>query len=455
MRKRRATPRTREQESMFVVKKFNDARPLEVRLLRDGRMGVVSNDCAGKMWMERDFKPSVQSYEYASASDVVTLPDIPDTYGSFVNKSIGGVSDTVRRQGPGICRVKHDSSGPYVLFATSEKEEEENISSMVGLEESVSIGDSECVDGKWVTEIIVHDMEYVDCVCARLSRHGISCILEDASVQCEQPIGIERLDRIDSSLTNRDEEDDRHVVFDFGLGRGDENWKFHWIPSHWQPPITWDYLVMNVLDVNLLHLPYPLRQHVATFRLKRLSCNDETGDGEGCRKRSSVEECTCERCFLERQSNYLKKDTRKVSASLSNAQSKQLIQAFYLLTVERISDPVGVKACCLIMYRYLVECGYLARWIGAYKQKAHCVGNGTFTRVFNRLWQYDPSRIPTHVLNRLLTERGELRGEGSKGSRSKYVSKDVRYVPKARMRKSRNELEQARMKGEASSSSSW
>ena len=36
-----------------------------------------------------------------------------------------------------------------------------------------------------------------------------------------------------------------------------------------------------------------------------------------------------------------------------------------------------VRLLHLILYRYMVERGYTARWIGKYKQDAYHIGNGT------------------------------------------------------------------------------
>ena len=67
---------------------------------------------------------------------------------------------------------------------------------------------------------------------------------------------------------------------------------------------------------------------------------------------------------------------RKVSAALDKLQSRQLMEAFYLLTVEKVQEPLVRRALGLIMFRYMVERGYTARWLGTYKQAGHHVGNG-------------------------------------------------------------------------------
>ena len=439
----RAERKVREQERILPMQKFNQALPLELRLLDDGRVGVVSEDWNKRLWIGHSLRAEMQPFDYANRSTLVSLPDVPSSYGRFVCKSIGGVSGTVRRQGEEVVRAKRHAAGPIILFAMSSDEEafaslDAFLSSSDGDRRALGgVGEREEVDGERVAEVVVFDPSQLDFVCARMARLGFRYMLEDASVHSHQPIGIERLDRIASSVTNVDEEDERWRIEDFGLGRGDENWKFEWLPSHWTPPTTWDYMVLNVLHERVVDLPQPLRQHVAEAKLNLMRQREERGmpPNEECTRESNVQVCRCERCFLTRQVKWYHAGARKVTASLSKAQSEQLVTAFYLVVVERVDDPVVRCAAALVMFRYLVECGYMARWIGTYNQKADFVGNGTRTRSFLRLAQYDPSRIPTKVLNRILTKEGDLKGRGSKGSRSKYVRKKERYVPKQRMRK--------------------
>ena len=54
---------------------------------------------------------------------------------------------------------------------------------------------------------------------------------------------------------------------------------------------------------------------------------------------------------------------REVSAALRPAQSQQLIEAFYLLAIERIEGPpeVLLHALQLILLRYMFERGYTAQ----------------------------------------------------------------------------------------------
>ena len=107
---------------------------------------------------------------------------------------------------------------------------------------------------------------------------------------------------------------------------------------------------------------------------------------------------------------------RRVSASLHPAQSQQLISAFYVLCVEREdADATTREALRLVLYRYLVQQGYLARWLGKYDQCGAHVGNGDRFRHFARMAQYAPERLPSTVLNRLCGEDGKLHARGAKG----------------------------------------
>jgi hypothetical protein len=132
---------------------------------------------------------------------------------------------------------------------------------------------------------------------------------------------------------------------------------------------------------------------------------------------------------------------RWISPQLTTKQSKQLIEAFYLLTVECINNPLQREVCKLILFRYMIERGYTARWIGKYEQDGNHVGNGDKFRKFSRLLQYAPDRLPTDVLNKLCGRDGKLKNKGSKGTRSKYNQKKEtkRYVPKRRMMRTKED----------------
>ena len=137
----------------------------------------------------------------------------------------------------------------------------------------------------------------------------------------------------------------------------------------------------------------------------------------------------------------------KISPRLSRPQSRQLLSAFYVACIARTPDPVRMLAARLVLYHYLVQRGYTARFLGKYDQRGCFVGNGSRLRKFKRLQQYDIQRLPSAVLNRFLEREGSHDGATIekrvrvKGSRSKYKSKAARagsepYVPVKRMRRS-------------------
>ena len=134
-----------------------------------------------------------------------------------------------------------------------------------------------------------------------------------------------------------------------------------------------------------------------------------------------------------------------VSAGLSKSQSIQVINAFYLLTIERITDPEMVHAASLILYHYMLRQGYTGRWMGKYQQDAKFIGNGDITRKFHRLTQYDPPRLPASVLSKLVSRNGIVKGKGNKGSRSKYVKRDERYIAKQRVPRGMRQQQRERM----------
>ena len=188
-------------------------------------------------------------------------------------------------------------------------------------------------------------------------------------------------------------------------------------------------MVANMSGVpEMTDIPELLRQHVAKARLA------EATDDE-------------QRQMLKK---YLPKK-RLVSAGLTKNQSRQLIHAFYILLVERVREPLVARAAELIMYRYVVERGYVPRYMGKYQQDGLFVGNGDTFRQFARLSQYAPSRLPSEVLNKLCDGKGKLRGRGSKGSRSKYIDKSKRYKPKRRLASSHRDrrLMTASLEGES------
>ena len=274
----------------------------------------------------------------------------------------------------------------------------------------------------------------------------------------------------------------------YGPRRGTENWRFPWLPASWtRAPITWDHLVDNVCNERLEDLSQPLRQHVARYKLQtgRYDRHGTTwyavdpptpheasygGRAPPYPMRRILEQvpASLTRALSEGTTRFDEADIdswgdlgpldraivqaddgtwyrshdarlalqhhiptrRYVSAHLSREQSHQLIEAWYLVTVERTNDPVLHSVACSFSTA-TAERGYV-RWMGKYVQAAKHIGNGDTFRRFNRLTQYDPARLPSSVLNRLRQRDGMLRNRGSKGTRSKYIKKN-RYVPKRRL----------------------
>lgn len=101
--------------------------------------------------------------------------------------------------------------------------------------------------------------------------------------------------------------------------------------------------------------------------------------------------------------------------------------------MEHTRDPNVAHALKLVLFRYMVERGMMARYMGKYEQEGEHIGNGDTLRRFRRMSQYDPHRLPAKVLNRLCGSDGRLHGRGAKGSRSKYIEKSKRYTPGRRL----------------------
>ena len=427
MTRRRSAPRVRPAERFETLPPLNDRQPLSVVRLADGRLGTVDADTFG-VWIEYDLKQTV--VPDWSALPRVTLPPIPAHYGEWVTKAIGGVSSTVRRVG-GL-RVKKHVTHPVTLFAMRMPSQTLAHDTLVSLADRVTVGDTQTVlddpEIGHVAEVVVHDAVDVDMVAARLARAGAGrVVLEDATLDALQPVGIERLDRVEAAICKSDDQDDRVHPTQFGMGRGAENWMFPWLPETWPfPPSTWDYMVRNVDDAEDLRcVPQPLRYHLARFRCTVLSEIAEPSATHRAQLRTA-------RGVLFHSDGSAR--PRPVSAGLARAQSKQLITAFFALCIEKV-DPhseVG-RTASLLLFQYMVRRGFTARYMGKYQQLAKYIGNGDTVRRFNRLAQYAPHRLPSDVLERLADSAGVVKGKGNKGSRSKYVSRDVRYVPKRRM----------------------
>ena len=264
-----------------------------------------------------------------------------------------------------------------------------------------------------VCEVVVHEAAALGRVAARVARAGATPVLEGAEAGAHQCIGIERLDRIEARLTDPGGEDAKKNGDEYGLHRGGENGAVVAAARVVPRAITWDYMVTNVARVaDLARLPQPLRQHAAKEAAPRLLDTAEA--------RRHI-------------------PPTRLSRRAAHAQSKQLVEAFFLLEVERLAAPTeAVRALRLVLFRYMMERGYTARWMGRYEQEAKHIGNSASFRRFARLSQYDPHRLPTAVLNRLCGRDGKLRSRGAKGSRSKYVDKAKRYRPQRRLVRTEN-----------------
>ena len=473
-----------------VLPPFNNGLPLTVVRIpsewegEEDTLGVVDESTLC-VWREREL--SSQRVADLRSLPLVAIPEFPSGYGSWKGKSVGGVSRTVRRVN--IIRASTKVKAPIVLFAVRCRDDT-SVGSMLE-QAGCTTGTPQYVDEEHgvVTEVIVEDAEDLAHVSALVHKAGATVLLEDASVSAQRCLGIERLDRIGAEVVlekNMHEENDGV----YGLRRGADNWKFPFLPEGWTVPITWDHMVENVLHEPLGDISQPLRQHVAKRRLKEglyppfggrwtlavPPAKEETmyrgapelrrviespseelrdlirrsGEGDTVREEAMVGVSlativlvdgmwyrpvdTC--AFLKRHASDIG-GKRFVSAALRTGQSKQLLTAFYHLCIERTTDPCVSHACVLIMYHYMKERGYTARWMGKYQQEAYHIGNGDGFRNFHRLAVYDPHRLPTTVLNKLCGSDGRLKSRGSKGSRSKYKSDKSRYVPKRRLKRTR------------------
>lgn len=369
-------------------------------------LGVVDGETGG-VWFG-DALTTVR-VPHVHTLERVRVQSLPEHYGRWVVKSIGGLSRTVRREG--TLKALPGAKGVVTLFATKAPTPYAVADAFAHSTEVVSVGDSAYVDEEHghVTEVLVHEPHDLEYAAAVVARCGATPVLEDPELNARRSLSAERFDRIDCSLTRNEEEEDQ-----WGPRRGTDNWTFgHFVPAHWAvPPLTWDHMVTNVGGAvsDVRDLPQPLRQHVCRARL-RTSTDPE------------------ERRELRRHAPATQ---RLVSAALSVSQSKQGIECFYRLVVERATGDEA-EAARLILRRYLLQRGYLFRHLGKYNQCADFTGNGKTFRRFARLQQYAPHRLPAAVLNRRCGKDGKLRGRGSKGSRSKYVPKAERYEPKRRL----------------------
>lgn len=482
-----------------TVHPLNDGKALSVVRLPGSKLGVLDEgNGKGMVWVEY----AMASVRVEAYGTIVALPIIPACYGVWHKTSIGGVSSTVRRNG--ILRTAPNSHGAVVMFAIHTTDEIAAKRVFAG-SDRVTIGNAEFVESHgFVTEVVVHRADDVAWASATLARAGAVPILENGNNSMRRSIGIERLDRIDAKAVI-----DESMMLDandgqYGLRRGSENWRFSWIPSEWKDvPITWDHVVENVRHEKIETIPQPLRQHVARARLNdgdypamgsewcrttapsqhvirwnaahndtyhvpfdiffRIVTLPESEQLKIVEGRTDVHapgvdahtltqidgewfRCHDSRNFLER---HVPMRGRWVSPKLTGEQSKQLISAFYHLEVERTTDDDEVThALKLIMFHYMKERGYMARWLGRYEQDAEHVGNSKTFRSFQNMPQYAAHRLPTDVLNRLCDRTGVLRNRGSKGTRSKYKqsgsSTTPHYIPKCRQRRTKDHEDRMR-----------
>ena len=99
----------------------------------------------------------------------------------------------------------------------------------------------------------------------------------------------------------------------------------------------------------------------------------------------------------------------------------------------------------LVLFHYMRDRGYTARWMGKYRQLAMHLGNGRVFRKFNAaLVQYGVrDAVPDAVVSRLMGLDGRIRARGNKGSRSKYKQRGRLYRPGSRLERTADD--EARM----------
>lgn len=468
-----------------TLRVFNKGLPLRVVRVDDGRLGVVDEETQ-KVWVEH----AIVSCSVETAREV-PLPVLPEHYGAWRKKSIGGVSSTVRRVGILRPRTRVTSGEAVTLFATRAPDADTIAKALHDSEGNVLSTEWDEQYGH-VSEVRTA-VAALSRVAALVARAGATPLLEDASLDSMREIGVERLDRIEARVVQKQEAEDL-----YGLRRGDDNWRFPWLPDHWtEVPITWDHMVENVLHEDIHTLPEPLRQHVARMCIERGLCTNGTQWKEttpltreeevgGNVMQRSLLDCaelsrhveqslriTADdlhrwnlfrrivpwkhvvrtddgRCFkpvnTEGPYQQYASTTRYVSAALTETQSKQIIETFYLLNVEEVAHEETRHALCLIMFHYMKERGYTARWLGKYEQKALHIGNGDNLRRFRgeNTHQYNGfvnegiSAMPAEVISKLWGRDGRLHTRGSKGTRSKHKQNGKkRYVPTHRLERSR------------------
>ena len=416
----------------------------------------------------------------------VALPSIPEHYGRWQSTVTGGLGNTVRREQLLFSEeARGDRGDGGALFALGAPAEA--VRAALAATSDARVGDAtwSAAEGH-VVEVLLSSIDDAHHVAALVARTGATPVA--ANPRWSRRLGVERLDRIGASVVTDDTMVDAGQSL-HGLRRGGTNWRFSWIPDEWEVPITWDHMVRNVWSYDVADLPMPLRQHAARdavdrkqfapigsrwrpiagaprpdelahyaargtdpipwplHRLVVVPAEEEAKVASGAH--DVRVQCDARSYARVGDRWYAPVDTlreltrhiparRVVSAALSDAQSKQLLTAFYVATVERPADAATREAARLLLVRYALERGYTARWMGRYDQDADHVGNGETCRQFESLEQYRPANLPAKVLDRLCDADGRVRGRGSKGSRSKYKQPGrVDYVPKRRLSRTR------------------
>ena len=388
-----------KRENTTTLDRFNRGRPLRV-FDNDDQICIIDYN-TGKVWegynIGSTYFPKWRDYEE------IKLKKIPSEYvkESVKSAGIGGVGVTLRFIGLYKAHINIKRKANYtVVYATNIKDKDDFETKMKVVDEHITIGDFDDQEDEYGLAVdIISSLEYLEVVCANIVNTGAKVLLDDLSVNSFECIGAERLDR---------RTDDPH--------RASGNWRYSFIPNHWEIPLVWEDLARNVIHEDIEKVPQPLQQHVVRMKLNQMKA---TGKYD----------------ILEKQKlQTLIPRKRWVSGALSIDQTRQLLQAFYILYVEQTTDTKQRNIAKFIMFRYLVERGFTSRWMGKYNQDALYLGNGNKIRKFKRLDQYEPHRLKVEILNSIYKPGGELRGRGSKGTRSKYATEN-RYVPKRRMKK--------------------
>lgn len=463
---------------------FQDGEPLQLVVTASQWEGVAESVAAvdarsGGLW--RGFTTAKSAREDGEELRPIDLPPIPGPDAAWISCAIGGVSKTQRRVG--VLRGRDNVRAPVSLFALRCVPDASGVVDMIRSDEwkaKATVGDPIQDDAEgWAVEVIVHSAQDLSVCAARIARLGAEVVVDEASAPLEagRSLGVERLDRIDAAILQRDAGPDR---FAYGLKRGVANWAFGWQPQEWKhASFNWDQLVRNVKDtMPISDVPPLLLQHVAAYKLlhkefskvgqawaqaaaplhgtaRVLRSDDASRRLSGVRETRTIlptpvpgakadslvkaEDGRWWKCYNEEKhlQGYARLDQRRrlVSSHLTTAQSRQLITAFYLACVERSLDPIVLLAARIVLFHYLVHSGYTGRWLGQYVQSGLHVGNGNRLRSFKRLRQYDVERLPVTMLNRWLRQDGQLVPNGvasvsRRGSRSKYVKEQEQYRPR-------------------------